>query len=116
MDLGTRTEVVFGVGEEVVRAGSNKVRAADFRVRDSELGIATLGTGTNELVRYKSFVVSLHQGIPIVLDGAVAPFDVQGYPYSPPMSCSSNFRCSAAILNAFLSNREKAQHKRESFA
>lgn len=53
MDFGARTEVLLGVGKEVVRAGSNEVGAADFGVCDRELGIATLGAGANELVRYK---------------------------------------------------------------
>lgn len=48
--LRAGSEVLLRVGEEVVRAGSNKVGAADFRVRNLKLGIATLSAGTNELV------------------------------------------------------------------
>ena len=51
MHFGAGTEVLLGVGEEVMRAGSDEVGAANFGVRDGELSIATLGTGTNELVR-----------------------------------------------------------------
>jgi hypothetical protein len=46
-------KILLGVGEEVVRAGANEVGAADLRVCDGKLSIATLGTGTNELVRWK---------------------------------------------------------------
>lgn len=38
--LGARAEVLLCVGEEVVRACSDQVRAADFGVCDGELGVA----------------------------------------------------------------------------
>lgn len=58
MHLGTRTEVLLRIGEEVVRAGSDKVGAADFRVCNGKLSIASLSRGANELVRCEKGVVS----------------------------------------------------------
>lgn len=43
-------EVLLGVGEEVVRAGAGEEGAADFRVRDGELGMARGGSGAHELL------------------------------------------------------------------
>lgn len=46
-------KILLGVGEEVVGASAYEVGAADLRVCDGKLSIATLGTGTNELVSWK---------------------------------------------------------------
>lgn len=46
-------KILLGVGEQVVGAGAYEVGAADLRVCDGKLSIATLGTGTNELVSWK---------------------------------------------------------------
>lgn len=51
--FGTRSEVLLRIGKEVVRAGPDEVGTTDFWIRDRELGIATLGTSTNELVSCK---------------------------------------------------------------
>ena len=59
MDLRTGSEVLLGVGEQVMRATANEVGAADFRIRDGELGIATLCASPNELISYKKTNVSL---------------------------------------------------------
>lgn len=59
MDLRTGSEVLLSVGEQVVRATSNEVGAADFGVRNGELGIATLCAGSNELISCKQTNVSL---------------------------------------------------------
>lgn len=53
MYFRARAKILLGVGEEVVWAGADEVGAADFRVCDGKLSIATLGTGTNELVSWK---------------------------------------------------------------
>jgi hypothetical protein len=50
MHFGTRSEVLLRIGKEVVRAGADEVGAANFRIRDGELGIATLSASPNELV------------------------------------------------------------------
>lgn len=46
-------KILLGVGEKVVWASANEIGAADFRVCDGKLSIATLGTGTNELISWK---------------------------------------------------------------
>lgn len=51
MNLWAGTKVLLRIGEEIVWAGPDKVRAAYFRVGYSELSIATLSPGANELVR-----------------------------------------------------------------
>lgn len=53
MNLGARSEVLLGVGEQVVRAGANNVGTANFVVCDCELGIATLCASSNELISYR---------------------------------------------------------------
>jgi hypothetical protein len=54
MHLGAWSEVLLGIGEEVVRAGPDEVGTADFWIRDRELGVATLSTSPNELVSYET--------------------------------------------------------------
>lgn len=49
--LGTRAQVLLGVGELVVRTRADEVRATDFRVGDGELGVAGGGTSAHKLVR-----------------------------------------------------------------
>lgn len=41
------SEILFSIGEEIMRTGTGEVGTADFRVCDGELGIATLSTGAN---------------------------------------------------------------------
>lgn len=48
--LGTRADVLLGVGEEVVRTGAGEVRPADFRVRHGELGGARRRRRAHELL------------------------------------------------------------------
>lgn len=45
MRLGTRTQFVLRVGEQIVWAVSDKIRATDFRVGDAELRRALVGAG-----------------------------------------------------------------------
>ena len=45
------TQILLGIGEEVVRTGADEIRATDFRVGDLELRIARGRAGTYELVR-----------------------------------------------------------------
>lgn len=40
VDFGTWAQVLFGVGELVVRTGAGEVGAADFGIGDGELGVA----------------------------------------------------------------------------
>ena len=51
MHLRAWSEVLLGIGEEVMRAGSHEIRTADFGICDRELRIASLRSSTNELVR-----------------------------------------------------------------
>ena len=44
------TEVLLGVGEEVVRTGADEVGAADFGVREGELGVPGGLAGAHELL------------------------------------------------------------------
>lgn len=53
MDLGANSEILLGVCEQVVRAGANNVRTANFAVCDCELGIATLCASSSELISYR---------------------------------------------------------------
>lgn len=53
MNLGARSEVLLGVGEQVVRASANNVGTANFVICDCELGIATLCASSNELISYR---------------------------------------------------------------
>ena len=50
VDFGAETEVLLGVGEEVVRAGADQVGAADFGVREGELGVPGGLAGAHELL------------------------------------------------------------------
>lgn len=59
MYLGTRAQVLLGVGEKIMRAGSDQVRATDLRVRNLKLRIARRGAATYELVRCEKISVSL---------------------------------------------------------
>jgi hypothetical protein len=61
MYLGTRAQVLLGVGEEIMRASSDQVRATDLRVRNLKLRITRAAAGTYELVRCEKISVSLFQ-------------------------------------------------------
>lgn len=54
MHLRAGSEVLLGIGEEVVRAGPDEVGTADFWIRNGELGVATLSASPNELVSYQT--------------------------------------------------------------
>jgi len=48
--LGAGAEILLGVCEEVVRAGADEEGAADFGVRDGELGVSRGSSGAHELL------------------------------------------------------------------
>lgn len=48
--LGAGTQVLLGVGEEIMRTGAGEEGAADFGVGDGELGAARGGAGAHELL------------------------------------------------------------------
>lgn len=50
MYFWARAEILFGICEEVVGAGTDDEGAADFRVGDGELGVSGGGTGAHELL------------------------------------------------------------------
>lgn len=50
MDFGAGPEVLFCVGEEVVRAGAGEKGAADFGVGEGELGVPGGGARAHELL------------------------------------------------------------------
>lgn len=50
MHFGAGAEVLFGVCEEVVRAGAGEVGAADFGVREGEVCVAGGGAWAHILV------------------------------------------------------------------
>lgn len=49
MDLWTRTEILFGVGEEIVRTGTGEIGTAYFGVGDGELGLSGGCASAHEL-------------------------------------------------------------------
>lgn len=52
------TQILLGIGEEVMRTSADKIRATDFRIGDLELRIARRSAGTYELVRWKKNCIS----------------------------------------------------------
>lgn len=52
MSFGARAQILFGIGEKVMRAISDKVGAADFGVGDAELWRALVGA-VHELLAHE---------------------------------------------------------------
>ena len=50
VNLRAGSEILLGIGEQIMRACSRNVGAANFGVCDRQLGIATLCASSNELI------------------------------------------------------------------
>ena len=83
MEFRTRAQVLLGVCEEVVRAGADEIGAADLRGGEGQIRGFGVGVWAHKLV-WKLLAEWLEG---LFRWGCI-----------PPMSCSSSFRCSAAMF------------------